>query len=229
VWRDVMAPTSEAHFKVIAPNLFGFASSEHKQAEYSIAYQAQAIAEFIDRLKLDHVNLVGHDLGADVALYYAVTHPDSVERLILVSGGLVGSKGAASLRDNLLPNSPAAMRSQVALSFFDLPPMPDFVYQRMLVDLAADLSAETGMLDSVGKDEGQIRARLGQIFNTLTIIIWGDQDKIVPRSDGDALHSLLPGSATVLFKESGHVPQLEHPDEFVESLIYLLKQKEGGR
>ena len=87
----------------------------------------------IDELKLDHVNLIGNDLGADVALYYAVEHPDKVERMVLVSGGLVGARGAEKLRKGMLPTTPDAIRAQVEASFFDLPPMPDFIYQRMMV------------------------------------------------------------------------------------------------
>ncbi|MHB8382617.1 MAG: alpha/beta fold hydrolase [Candidatus Binataceae bacterium] len=94
VWRGVIKPISDAHYKVVAPNLYGFAGSDHGQVDYSIAYQAGALAQLIDKLKLEHINLVGSDLGADVALYYAVDHPDKVERLILVSGGMFGAAGA---------------------------------------------------------------------------------------------------------------------------------------
>ena len=132
VWRGIMPPVADAHYKVIAPNLPGFASSDHKQVQYSIAYQAEAVAQMIDELKLDHVNLIGNDLGADVALYYAVEHPDKVERMVLVSGGLVGARGAEKLRQGMLPTTPEAVRAQVEASFFDLPPMPDFIYQRMM-------------------------------------------------------------------------------------------------
>ena len=61
----------------------GFSSSEHRQVNYSIAYQAGAIAQMIEQLKLDHINLIASDVGADVALYYAVDHPEKVERLIV--------------------------------------------------------------------------------------------------------------------------------------------------
>ena len=55
VWRDIMPPVADAHYKAIAPNLPGFASSEHKQVQYTIAYQAEALAQMIDEMKLDHV------------------------------------------------------------------------------------------------------------------------------------------------------------------------------
>jgi pimeloyl-ACP methyl ester carboxylesterase len=229
VWRGIMPPVADAHYKVVAPNLPGFASSEHKQVQYSIAYQAEAVAQMIDELKLDHVNLVGNDLGADVALYYAVEHPDKVERMVLVSGGLVGARGAEKLRKGMLPTAPDAIREQVEASFFDLPPMPEVIYQRMMEQLAGDMQAETDMINSVPRDEAHIRSKLSAVFNTLTIIMWGAKNPYFSAAEGEELHAAMPGSATVVFKTSGPYPQLEHPDDFAESLIFVIKQEEGGR
>jgi pimeloyl-ACP methyl ester carboxylesterase len=229
VWRGVMKPISEAHFKVIAPNLMGFASSEHRQVNHSIAYQAGAIAQLIDQLKLEHVSLIASDVGADVALYYAVDHPDKVERLVLVSGGLTGAAGAEKLRKGLLPNTPEAMQAALAASFYGMPPLPQFMYDRMIAALANDMQAQVDMLNSVPKDEAHIRSKLGQIFNTLTIIMWGGKNPYFGAAQGEALHSALPGSATVVFKTSGPFPQLEHPDDFAESIVFILKQVEGGQ
>ena len=229
VWRGVMEPISEAHFKVIAPNLMGFASSEHKQVDYSIAYQAGAIAQLVDNLKLDHINIIASDVGADVALYYAVDHPDKVERLILVNGGLMGAGGAEKLRKGMLPNTPESMQAALDASFYGMPPLPQFMYERMIAALAEDMQAQTDMLNSVPKDEAHIRSKIGQIFNTLTIIIWGGKNPYYTAAQGEALHAALPGSATVIFKTSGAFPQLEHPDDFSESTVFILKQVEGGQ
>jgi len=228
-WREIMKTISEAHYKVIAPNLFGFDGSEHKQVRYTIAYQAGAVEQLIEALRLDHVNLVGHGLGADVALYLTVDHPERIERLIIVSGGLIGTSGAKKLRQNLLPGSAEALRAQVETSFFGLPPMPGFMYERMMVDVAQDIPAQSDMLDSIPTDEAHIRSRLGQIFNIVTAIIWGGKDQVLAVGHAQALHAVLPGSATAIFKDTGHFPQLEHPEEFDDTLLFFLKQREGGR
>ncbi|MGD0072837.1 MAG: alpha/beta hydrolase [Candidatus Binataceae bacterium] len=228
-WREIMKTLGEAHYKVIAPNLFGFDGSEHKQVRYTIAYQARAIEQLIEALKLDHVNLVGHGLGADVAFYVAVTHPERIERLIIVSGGLIGTSGARRLRQSLIPANAEAMRDQVEASFFGMPPMPAFMYERMMADVADDIAAQSDMLDSIPADEAHIRSGLGQIFNILTAIIWGGKDQIIPADHAQALRSMLPGSATAIFKDTGHFPQLEHPDEFDDTILFFLKQREGGR
>jgi pimeloyl-ACP methyl ester carboxylesterase len=228
VWRDTMPLIAEGHFKVVAPNLMGFASSEHKQIKYTIGYQAGALGQLIDQLKLDHVNLVGDNLGADVALYYAVDHPDKVERLVLVGGGLFGQRGAAQLH-KMIPTDLDSMRTAAQESFFGLPTMPDAIYQRMIAELADDLQAQTDMLNSVPADEGHIRSKLGQIFNTLTIIIYSGRNPYYTSAEAEALHAALPGSATVKFKTSGVYPELEHPDDFADSLIFVFKQTEGGQ
>jgi 2-hydroxy-6-oxonona-2,4-dienedioate hydrolase len=229
VWRGIMPPVASAHFKVVAPNLPGFASSEHKQVDYSIAYQAAAVGQMIDALKIDKVNLVGSDLGADVALYYAVDHPEKVERIVLVGGGLAGKHGADKLRAGLLPTTVEAMRAQAEMSFFDLPPLPEVIYERMMLELAKDTQAETDMLNSVPRDEAYIRSKIGQIFNTLTIVMWGKKSPYFADAEGEALVRALPGSGKVVFKTSGAFPQLQYPDDFAESLIFVIKQEEGGR
>ena len=107
--------------------------------------------------------------------------------------------------------------------------MPDIIYQRMMEQLNGDLQAETDMINSVPRDEAHIRSKIGQVFNTLTIIMWGAKNPYFSSAEGEALHAAMPGSATVVFKTSGTYPQLEHPDDFAESLIFVIKQEEGGR
>ena len=213
VWRGIMPLVADAHYKVIAPNLPGFASSDHKQVKYSIAYQAEAIAQMIDEMKLDHVNLVGNDLGARRRTLLRRRASRQVERMILVSGGLVGARGAEKLRKGMLPTTPDAIRAQVEASFFDLPPMPEFIYQRMMGELSNDLQAETDMIDS-----GASRRGAHPLQNRPGLQHAHDHNlgaKICfSAAEGEALHAAMPGSATVVFKTSGAYPQLEHPDDF---------------
>src|SRR5258706_4602514 len=121
------------------------------------------------------------------------------------------------------------MRVQVEMSFAGLPPMPEFMYDRMMTDVAQDIPAQSGMLESMVKDEAHIRSKLGQIFNTLTVMIWGGKDQIIPSSQAATLHSMMPGSATAIFKDTGHSPHEEHPDEFGEAGVFFFTRKKGSR
>jgi pimeloyl-ACP methyl ester carboxylesterase len=51
-----------------------------------------------------------------------------------------------------------------------------------------------------------------------TLILWGKHDVLLPLSDGELLDRVIPNSRLVVLQESGHIPQVEQPDEFNKSL-----------
>jgi pimeloyl-ACP methyl ester carboxylesterase len=50
------------------------------------------------------------------------------------------------------------------------------------------------------------------------LLIWGDQDRIIPASHGRAAHHALPGSQLVIVPGVGHYPHIEAPSEVSESI-----------
>jgi pimeloyl-ACP methyl ester carboxylesterase len=88
VWHDV-AEVLRTQARVIAPDLRGHGdSSWPADADYRIASIAADVAELIDTLRLPPLILVGHSMGASVALHLACARPDRVERLVLADLGL---------------------------------------------------------------------------------------------------------------------------------------------
>jgi pimeloyl-ACP methyl ester carboxylesterase len=55
-----------------------------------------------------------------------------------------------------------------------------------------------------------------------TLIIWGQQDRLVPPDHARILEAKLPRSRTILFDECGHLPQLEQPQKFNEAVLEFL-------
>ena len=49
-----------------------------------------------------------------------------------------------------------------------------------------------------------------------THIIWGENDKVIPRAYGPAFRELIKGSELTTIANCGHVPQVECEKEFVE-------------
>jgi pimeloyl-ACP methyl ester carboxylesterase len=83
-WVAVMNYLSLDHH-CFAPDLLGFGDSEHPQIHYSIDLEVECLAEYLEALKLRHVYLVGHSLGAWVAASYALKYPDQVGGLVLLA------------------------------------------------------------------------------------------------------------------------------------------------
>src|SRR5213592_4372717 len=75
---------------VYALDLPGFGASAKPRTRYRLPYFAGALHGFMEALGIQGASLVGHSLGAAVAVTYAVTHPARVERLALVGGVVPG-------------------------------------------------------------------------------------------------------------------------------------------
>jgi pimeloyl-ACP methyl ester carboxylesterase len=81
---------------VIAPDIRGRGESNELPGPYGLASHAADLLAILDQLELERVVLVGHSLGAYIVSHFGVEHPQRVEALVLVDGGLTipGSEGA---------------------------------------------------------------------------------------------------------------------------------------
>src|SRR4029077_20855234 len=94
-WRYVM-PTLPERFTVVAPDLLGHGASEKPRGDYSLGAYASGIRDLLLALGHERATLVGQSLGGGVAMQFAYQFPERHERLVLVSGGLVGPRGQHS-------------------------------------------------------------------------------------------------------------------------------------
>ena len=85
LWRNVMPALAETH-RAIALDLPGFGDSDKPlDASYSFRYFDRVLQEFLAEHDIERVNLVVHDLGGPVGMYWAVQHPERVLRLALLN------------------------------------------------------------------------------------------------------------------------------------------------
>jgi pimeloyl-ACP methyl ester carboxylesterase len=56
-------------------------------------------------------------------------------------------------------------------------------------------------------------------------LAWGEQDKIMPLAYGHAFQQLMDQAELVIFKDCGHLPQMEKPEEFVASSLPFLQSR----
>lgn len=72
------------NFHCIAPDLLGFGESSAAQSSYSVALEVESLATLLTRLRVQRVYLVGHSLGAWVALALAQRYPDRVHGVLAI-------------------------------------------------------------------------------------------------------------------------------------------------
>ena len=65
------------------------------------------------------------------------------------------------------------------------------------------------------------------LINQQTLIIWGEEDTVIPIRNGEKLHQSILNSRMVVFRKCGHVPQEEYPEGFVQVVTDFCNDKKG--
>jgi len=215
-------------FHVVTFDLPGFGGSSKQNA----AYTPRSYVAFVNHVATNHVRrpfvLVGHSLGALVALRYAGTHPEDVQRLVVadVPGVLhrlsYASKLAAGGTAALLPGVPLPADRIEALARRLLG-----LVERAPIDLAAALEdPEQRMFYFEGLPERiagvavaaeDPREWLPRVVAP-TLIVWGRDDPIAPPRTGQVLAGRLAHSRLLSFDRVGHTPMLEAPEAFRDAV-----------
>ena len=74
-------------YRVFAYDLRGRGDSDKPEDGYSVPIHAADLAALIDELGLEHPIIIGHSLGALIALYFAAQYPDKLSKLVLLDAG----------------------------------------------------------------------------------------------------------------------------------------------
>lgn len=104
-WRKVMPALAE-HFTVIAPDMRGYGDSQKPASGYDGLTLKDDLRALVQGLGHSKVTVVGHDMGAPVALLYAAHHPDEVTGLGYLDEPLLGynlDRFTAFRADNPMP------------------------------------------------------------------------------------------------------------------------------
>jgi pimeloyl-ACP methyl ester carboxylesterase len=99
VWlsmAEVLAPGR----RLVAYDLRGRGDSDKPPSGYSLVHHGEDLRGLLDHLGLERATLMGHSLGAHIAVRFAAKHPERVAKLILFDGGL---DVRAEVLDSLAP------------------------------------------------------------------------------------------------------------------------------
>ena len=88
IW-DLVAPRLSDAFHVVAIDQRGHGLSDKPDSGYDFATVASDLDEVLRTLQIERALLAGHSWGGNVALQYAVDHPDRVRGLVLIDGGFL--------------------------------------------------------------------------------------------------------------------------------------------
>jgi pimeloyl-ACP methyl ester carboxylesterase len=88
VWHLRMVPLLQEHFRVTTYDLRGHGNSSMPPSGYTTRNMAVDLCALLDELGIAQADIVGHSFGADIALHFALIHPDRVRKLALIEPGI---------------------------------------------------------------------------------------------------------------------------------------------
>ena len=241
VWQTVAPMLAEENFHVVAVDLLGFGFSE-KPAwfEYSIVSQARMIERFMDRLGIGRAILVGSSYGGAIASTVALDYPEIVEKLVLVSAvindeaknnrllKLTAMRGVGEIISPFLLDSKRFLRFRMRRTI--APVNHHLITDERIASVGSPLrakSAHHSVLTSARKWDANRIEDDAHLINHPTLLIWGEDDNVIPVRNGEKLYDTILNSRLVVLKDCGHVPPEEKPERFVELVAEFCRDKKN--
>ncbi len=233
-------------YTVLAPDFLGHGKSAKPLGDYSLGNHASGIRDLLHALDIERVTIVGQSFGGGVALQFAYQFPELCERLVLVDAGGLGREVSILLRLITLPAAEYVLPlffPRFARGWGD--PVVRFLGDRGIRNPRAmemwrayrsltedeNRQAFVRTMRAVIDPGGQSVSAMSRLYlaaHLPTLIIWGEQDRIIPVAHAYQAHEAIPNSRLEIIPGAGHFPHVEEPVRFTDILREFLRTTEPG-
>lgn len=241
MWQWEYQQTALAtHHRVITLDLLGSGLSDKPDIEYRPDQILSSFRGFMDALGISRATLIGNSMGAGLAIGMALSHPERVDQLVLITGlpdRITERLTSPLIRRATGTNVPAWLVTMGSW-FFGRSTMEtvlkEIVFDHSLLTPAViersnrnrQRPGQIAPILAVGRNiplwEAGYAKQLGEIRQR-TLILWGEDDRVFPAQVGRDLQRVIPGSTLVLIPKAGHIPQWERPQDVNPLIVNFLK------
>jgi len=209
-WISVMQSASIG-FRTYALDLWGFGDSA-KNKKYSINDQAQLILQFLEKLGILRIAVVGHGLGGIVALELAKIMPEVVDRIFAISVPFTNDLMTSRLlKINLSENVDSL-----------------FPQDQTTKSLNLDMQKiDQGIISAISDPSNQFNKYTLDNLKVNCLFGFGKEDPFVLPPPITILNQIPENHHAILFDQSGHFPMLEENSIFGRLLIDFLSLDSG--
>jgi pimeloyl-ACP methyl ester carboxylesterase len=222
MWNPVAGDLAKDH-RILAPDLRGHGKTPFPPGS-SMAFPelADDVLAMMDREHVDRAHLVGLSAGGFLALTIALSHPDRVRSVTLVSSAGQCDRHTRSIGERWVTTYREEGYDAFILRLLKDLYYPDWIENHMEVAdrlreaLAhADLTAAMAWAESIRTFD--TRGRLGGLRAPL-FVIQGMDDQVVDASHARLLRQTIQGTEVRLLAQTGHMVPVERPTETAEAI-----------
>jgi esterase len=240
---DTFGNKITSSFRVVAPDLRGHGESGHSELGYALASFTGDIKALARAINLPSFDLIGHSLGALIAIEFAAEHPGLVNRLILEDGGpgmdTDAARGASignftrPLAFDTVESASSWLQSQnPRLGTRSDEEMEQMVKHRMKENWTGrwifrhDPELYWIVDDAIGwskEDSKQVWERLASI-SCPTLVLRGEESNLLSSEAAGRITAAIPNATLVEIPGAGHSIHSDAPDLFREAVLGFLEE-----
>ena len=227
-WWDRITPILARHHRVIRIDLLGHGGSEKPTSGYAMENQARLVSLVLGRLGVSGATVVGHSMGANVAVALAQQSRELVNRIVIVDQPPTTALGHLDLLARIsfwpvigeaikrtAPHS--ALKQGLEQAFAPGYDVPD----RFVDDLAGMTFTAYRNSGRANRDFLDARAleRRAATTHLPVLAIYGSEDQIADEQGAIERWRRVPGARTALVEGAGHSPQVEKPRQTARLIL----------
>ncbi|WEO94473.1 alpha/beta hydrolase [Streptomyces sp. FXJ1.172] len=198
--------------RVITPVHPGFGGTARPDRLTGVRALAEVYVRLLDELGLDGVTVVGNSIGGWIAAEIALLHSERVSGVVLVNAVGIHVPGHPVADPATL--TPAELS---ALAFHDPAKFavdPSTFSEAQRAVAAADRAALQVYAGPDTMSDPTLRERLAKVTHQV-LVAWGESDRVVDTAYGRAYAAAVPGARFELLRRTGHMPQIETPEQLL--------------
>lgn len=213
LWWQHNTTAFAEHYRVYLVDLPGFGSMARRSKRLTLVKVASWLYKWMEAVGIKQAHLIGHSMGGYISLWLAAHYSHLVSRLILISPAVLPQVN--SVFEYIVPLL-TSTRSLTPYFF------PILVYDALragpllLFRTACDLAAVDG------------REEIRKI-NIPTLLVWGEDDSLVPLKIGTLLQQEMRHANFLLLKRAGHVSMFDQPEIFNNAALAFLRGEVVGK
>ena len=205
------------HFDVVAPEHPGYGQSDEPEWLENIHDMAYFYLDFMEKLALSDVLLVGNSMGGWIALEMAVRSTERIKSMVVVSPAGVKVQGVQPADTFLMSHEEqvrALVHDQKAAEARLAEPMTPEA-----IDISLKNRHTTARLAWEPRFHDPHLPKWLHRIDVPVTIVWGEQDRILPVGFASGISKLIANSRLEILPQCGHLPHAEKPDQFVDIVL----------
>ena len=211
---DAFEETLAGQFKVITPDLPGYGESERPDWAREPRDLALLVARMLERLDLTDVTLVGLGFGGFIAAELATANEDRLKSLVLV-----GAAGIKPREGEIVDQMLIEHADYVRQGFSDEATYDARFGSELHADIKDIWEFSRIMTARITWSPYMFSRRLPHLLSevkTPALVVWGDDDRIIPRDAGLQYVERLANARLEVIPNAGHLVEWDAPDRLAE-------------